>query len=119
MASYDYSRPLESTFTSSSQSPAFQVSGGKPFNITLSGTFVATMALQRSFDGGGDVVPGDLSRRYGDHLQRPAFHLLGRERGPDRLSPRLHLHLGDGLVPDQPMTRVLSLIGAGVAVGHV
>lgn len=52
MATYDFSSPLESTFTSSTQSSSFRAAAHKPFNISIKGTFSATIALERSFDGG-------------------------------------------------------------------
>lgn len=57
MAIYDFSSPLESTFTSSTQSDSFQTAAGKPFNISIKGTFSATIALERSFDGGATWWP--------------------------------------------------------------
>lgn len=38
------------TFTATGSSPDLQANGG--MNVTISGTFVATLRLRRSFDGG-------------------------------------------------------------------
>lgn len=44
--------PLKGTFTSTTNSASFSPVAGKPFNITLTGTFSATVQLKRSFDNG-------------------------------------------------------------------
>jgi hypothetical protein len=46
---------VEGSFTASGQSPALR--GRGTINITLSGTFGATVAVQRSFDGGATWHP--------------------------------------------------------------
>jgi hypothetical protein len=44
--------PIINSFNSSAQSSNFIPLAGRAFNITLYGTFVATVQLERSFDGG-------------------------------------------------------------------
>lgn len=43
--------PVASTFTGTGVSLPFTPISGRPFNITISGTFAATVQLQRSFNG--------------------------------------------------------------------
>lgn len=45
----------EGTFTAVGNSPAVQAQGG--INVTLTGTFVATLRVARSFDGGTTWAP--------------------------------------------------------------
>lgn len=56
------SQKLTGTFTATGQSAAMLVDGvddhiGTTFNISLWGTFVATVQLERSFDGGTTWLP--------------------------------------------------------------
>ena len=44
--------PVTGTFTATGQSASFDPLAGRKFNITLWGTFSATVQLERSFDGG-------------------------------------------------------------------
>jgi hypothetical protein len=47
---------VTSNFTSTGASPPFrQVNGG--FNVSISGTFVATVQIERSFDNGSTWLP--------------------------------------------------------------
>lgn len=43
--------PVAGTFTATGSSTAITPTAGRPFNVTLSGTFVSTVRLERSFDG--------------------------------------------------------------------
>jgi hypothetical protein len=45
------------TFTATGQSASFTPICGRPFNVTLSGTFVASVQLERSFDAGSNWHP--------------------------------------------------------------
>jgi hypothetical protein len=49
--------PVASTFTATGQSSALTPVAGRGFNISLWGTFVATVRLERSFDGGTTWLP--------------------------------------------------------------
>ncbi len=49
--------PVEGNFTATGRSATFGPIPGRGFNITLSGTFVATVILERSFDQGATWYP--------------------------------------------------------------
>ena len=44
--------PVEGTFNADGLSGPFRPNAGQVFNVTISGDFVATLTLKRSFDGG-------------------------------------------------------------------
>jgi hypothetical protein len=44
--------PVAAAFTSTGQSSAFEPHAGRPFNVSVWGTFVGTIDLERSFDDG-------------------------------------------------------------------
>jgi len=48
---------VSGTFTGTANSLPFRPIPGRPFNMTLSGTFVASVVLKRSFDDGGSYHP--------------------------------------------------------------
>lgn len=48
---------VASTFTGTGQSASFAPTAGRGFNFTLSGTFVGTVRLDRSFDNGSTWHP--------------------------------------------------------------
>ncbi|MDP1873649.1 hypothetical protein [Phenylobacterium sp.] len=56
---WDASRvqPVVGSFTATGQSASFRPAAGRPFNASLSGTFVATGQLERSFDDGVTWLP--------------------------------------------------------------
>jgi hypothetical protein len=49
--------PMTGAFTAVGNSANFSPIAGRAFNITISGTFAATIRLERSLDGGGNFVP--------------------------------------------------------------
>lgn len=49
--------PIEDSFTATARSASFTPIAGRGFNITISGTFSATVTLERSFDDGGTWYP--------------------------------------------------------------
>jgi len=49
--------PVTGTFAATGQSSSFTPLGGRGFNISLWGTFVATVQLERSFDSGTTWLP--------------------------------------------------------------
>lgn len=88
-------RTLEGSFTGTGQSASFRVTGERTnafqsaaiFNLTISGTFVATIAVQRSFDNGStwhtvsknvDGDPAEYSSAISLSLQEPE----GRDTSP-------------------------------------
>jgi hypothetical protein len=52
----DVLRKSEASFTANGQSTTWQEFSGR-FNLHLAGTFVATVILERSFDGGVTAAP--------------------------------------------------------------
>ncbi len=50
----DATKVMAGTFTATGQSPALNING--PFNVSVSGFGVGTVALQRSFDNGTNWV---------------------------------------------------------------
>lgn len=49
--------PVASSFTATGQSANFTPIAGRPFNISLWGTFVGSVQLERSFDNGSTWLP--------------------------------------------------------------
>jgi hypothetical protein len=49
--------PVTSAFTAAGQSAAFIPLAGRPANISIWGTFAASLQLKRSFDGGTTLLP--------------------------------------------------------------
>lgn len=75
-------RVLAHSFTATGQSGSIEISEFTALNVTLSGTFVGTVFLQRSFDGG--TTWHDRTGQDGVALSYTApvsFALLEAERG--------------------------------------
>jgi hypothetical protein len=49
--------PVAATFTGTGHSASFSPLSGRGFNVSLWGTFVGTVQLERSFDGGTTWLP--------------------------------------------------------------
>lgn len=47
---------IAATFGATGQSASFRPAAGRPFNVSIWGTFVATVQLERSFDDGSTWV---------------------------------------------------------------
>lgn len=52
---------LEGSIAATGRSNPFTPGPGNTINLTLSGTWVGTVALERSFDGGTTIVPCTLA----------------------------------------------------------
>lgn len=71
---------VAATFTSSTQSASFTPQAGRPFNVSLWGTFVASTALERSFDAGTTWLPCATARTAPDSFVclEPEYGVLYR-----------------------------------------
>jgi hypothetical protein len=76
--------PVSGTFTANSQrSASFRPMAGVPFNYDLNGTWVGTVQLERSFDGGvtWNAVSKDVSGAATSHTTVMSFNRVETEGG--------------------------------------